>query len=771
MKTLKATIKQSNIQKEKLERKAYYPAVFLMSMLFANAQILGSIAPFSLALIAGLPQGLCLTAFLGSVIGYVCFGGMVHNLSYMIALIAVLTIKIFSSAFKRLSKSILFNCIMCGAVSLITGMLWVLTLNRTVANIALTIAESFMAGAMTYFCATAYKVVRTKKSLITLKQTEISSILIVLSVMLLSLYGLDTGYFNVGRVLGILLTLALIQSKGVVGGVTGGIITAVCSVVYNNTLFTSAAIVVLAAFFAGLMKPLGKISQIAMFVVASTAFSIVSGADETVVFQMLDVFLATVIFAVIPNSILSKIALFSVETEKRAKITVEAVNKSVAAKLSIASGAIDDLSHSVKKVSKRMESISAQNIATVYTRTADTVCVKCGYRLLCWEDAYNDTMKALNSFTKLLRTNGEVTTADMPFELKSRCCKPTQLIASINKNYNTFVNKEKLSRRISESRSIAIEQFDGIADMLGEISSELSEVVKYDEKSKLKVKKILDELGVSAYEVCCSEDKYNRMCVDIYCYENSCSNEIIADKLSDVLGREFELPSVVIAGDKTKLSFFEKAVYSIEYYAAQSAYNKNGVCGDSYEFFVDAKGYAHLILSDGMGCGNRAAVDSVMTCSLILKLIKSGFGLESALKLINASMIVKSDDESLATLDIAKFDLYMGTVSLYKAGAATTFIKRGDDAFRIDSSSLPIGIIQNISFDKFTYKISESDIVLMVSDGVLLSGEEWIESELKLCQHKSTQDIADTILREAKRRVGNSHSDDMTVVAVKITKG
>ena len=48
----------------------------------------------------------------------------------------------------------------------------------------------------------------------------------------------------------------------------------------------------------------------------------------------------------------------------------------------------------------------------------------------------------------------------------------------------------------------------------------------------------------------------------------------------------------------------------------------------------DGRGYI-MIISDGMGTGTMAAIDNTMTANLLSQLIRSGFGFECALKIIN----------------------------------------------------------------------------------------------------------------------------------------
>ena len=54
------------------------------------------------------------------------------------------------------------------------------------------------------------------------------------------------------------------------------------------------------------------------------------------------------------------------------------------------------------------------------------------------------------------------------------------------------------------------------------------------------------------------------------------------------------------------------------------------------------------------------------------KLIKSGLGFDCALQIVNSALMVKSGDESLATLDIICIDLCTGIADLMNAGAPAT---------------------------------------------------------------------------------------------------
>ena len=84
--------------------------------------------------------------------------------------------------------------------------------------------------------------------------------------------------------------------------------------------------------------------------------------------------------------------------------------------------------------------------------------------------------------------------------------------------------------------------------------------------------------------------------------------------------------------------------------------------GDSFEIFTDGVGKWYAVLSDGMGSGGRAAVDSAMALGLTSRLIRAGFGPDSVVRMVNSALMVKSGDESLSTLDMMELDLFNGKV-------------------------------------------------------------------------------------------------------------
>ena len=116
------------------------------------------------------------------------------------------------------------------------------------------------------------------------------------------------------------------------------------------------------------------------------------------------------------------------------------------------------------------------------------------------------------------------------------------------------------------------------------------------------------------------------------------------------------------------------------------------ITGDAYRSLTTDTGRFVLILSDGMGTGGNAAVDSAMTSDLLRRLLEAGVGCDAALKIVNSALLLKSGEETLATADVAAVDLFTGRAEFYKAGAAPTFLVKNGRAGYVQSDSLPAGV-------------------------------------------------------------------------------
>ena len=131
---------------------------------------------------------------------------------------------------------------------------------------------------------------------------------------------------------------------------------------------------------------------------------------------------------------------------------------------------------------------------------------------------------------------------------------------------------------------------------------------------------------------------------------------------------------------------------------------------------IGARKFA-LAISDGMGNGERAHLESKETLELLQKILQSGIDEEVAIKSIN-SLSLRTTDEIYATLDLAIVDLQDASSRFIKVGSTPSFIKRGNKVIKVQASNLPIGIIKEFDVDVVSEQLKAEDILIMMSDGV-----------------------------------------------------
>ena len=83
-----------------------------------------------------------------------------------------------------------------------------------------------------------------------------------------------------------------------------------------------------------------------------------------------------------------------------------------------------------------------------------------------------------------------------------------------------------------------------------------------------------------------------------------------------------------------------------------------------------------MCLSDGMGSGLEACQESESIVDTLEQLVEAGFTGETAARMVNSVLNLKTKNGRFSTVDISMVDLYSGMCHFLKAGAATTFIKR-----------------------------------------------------------------------------------------------
>ena len=246
----------------------------------------------------------------------------------------------------------------------------------------------------------------------------------------------------------------------------------------------------------------------------------------------------------------------------------------------------------------------------------------------------------------------------------------------------------------------------------------------------------------------------------------------LVEEVSRLCRRDMDLPEITHCRTVTMLTFGEKPLFTAEFGAAGHAAAGQSVSGDALDQFCDTSGRAQMLLCDGMGTGRAAAVDGQMAAKLTAQLLRAGFAAESAARLVNVALGLKgAEQEAGATLDLLTVDLYTGRAGLFKAGAAPSFLVRGGVPRMLDGASLPMGMLDSLVGRSTTFALDAGDWVVLVSDGALADGADWLMQQLQLCARlgHTPKQAAEAVADAAARRAGDKR-DDITVAVLAVGK-
>lgn len=435
---------------------------------------------------------------------------------------------------------------------------------------------------------------------------------------------------------------------------------------------------------------------------------------------------------------------------------------------------LSDIADTVNAVCTRQMPPKGENFDFVVEHIARTTCQTCTRRSRCWVRGYATAMDGLYQLKPTLESAGHVEVEDLPGQL-SVCIHPSDLCTAANHGYRLWRSRRQTRARATMLRTALTEQYSALAGALAQLAGRLGQAGLPDPRREAKVAQLFGELGLDALECSVTSDLAGRLTVAVTIARTRFAEEevtALAGEVSRICRRDLDTPEITHCRTVTMLSFGERPVFRAEFGAAARAARGQTVSGDALEQFCDTSGRAQMLLCDGMGTGRAAAVDGQMAARLTSQLLRAGFAAESAARLVNVALGLKSaEQESGATLDLLTIDLYTGRAGLFKAGAAPSFLVRAGVPRMLEGASLPMGVLDSLVGRSTTFGLDAGDWVVLVSDGALTDGSEWLMQQLQLCAKlgHTPQQAAQTIVDAAVRRAGEKQ-DDITVAVVRLAQ-
>lgn len=334
---------------------------------------------------------------------------------------------------------------------------------------------------------------------------------------------------------------------------------------------------------------------------------------------------------------------------------------------------------------------------------------------------------------------------------------------------------ESQSNRLSELRRNFVRQLGQVGEIITSFQSDLTERSVRAEYFEGRVSENLYRLGVVVTKAVLVKDKQERAEVYISCLTEK--DQIITGKmLAGRIGRLLSKRMVcinrgedMVTGRESRFSFVEEGQYMLTTGVVRKNRQGESLCGDNFSVSKVDVQKAVLMLSDGMGSGESAYLKSEQVVELLEQLLSAGFTRELAIELLNSFISFLAEGSISSTLDLVMIDLYTGMADFIKLGASTTFIKRKDRVECIRSTSLPVGVLEQVEFDTCARRLYDGDIIIMVSDGVLDSiifenKETYMADLIASVDTNNVQTMAERIMEDMEKMQRGCMRDDSTVL-------
>jgi len=392
-----------------------------------------------------------------------------------------------------------------------------------------------------------------------------------------------------------------------------------------------------------------------------------------------------------------------------------------------------------------------------------SLCVACHKNKVCY--GKDKTLK--NLLIKSIES--ELTEQEINY-INKECLKPSKFFEISEIFKQDYFKEYKYYLEYNNLKEALKCQMKGISNLLDNYKEKL----KLDNNININfenriIKNLLDRHQIDVLFVDSYLDLKNNMnihlCVKV-------SDHQIVYKIKDLISNEFNINlEIENVSDYSldgflKIEYKEKREFKFLHGIYQINLKEEGN-GDSYLVYEN-NNYLIYCLSDGMGSGKDAKEESRFTLKVLKSILETGMDLKNGIILMNSLLKIKNRYEMYATLDLVSINKKSLKSHFYKNGAMHSYIysfleKR---LVRINSSSLPIGIVDNISSSDYTYRLRENDILIMFSDGIKES-EETLGNFFNQIKDYNPQIIAKEI---GTRFKNNVDLDDVSVLVVKIEK-
>lgn len=741
---------------------------FLLAAVLSGVDLPGGYAPLGVAFVGASgsgADGFC--ALLGAMFGSLCFRGVTGGLRDMAAAVLVFSVS-FALFDTKAYQRVWFMPLVTGALVGVTSFVSLTAGSLTPAGTACFLTAVLLAGAAVYFDRIALSA-RDRASEDGLSQRQRVALLLFGGTLLMALARVTIlEGLSVGRGIAALAVLC----AGFLGGLGAGAAVGVCAGLAMDLAADSALYCVafgFAGLFSGTFRRQGRLFSALAFVLADGVVALwlwdaASGAPDL----LYEVFIASVVFLTLPERVFRSLAarLLPMEgggSDRRRGYVKERLEATAQAFQTV----YEDL-----RTSFLPGRDQGENPARVFDRAADRVCSRCPLRDACWQRDYQATAGALNDGLPAMLERGKCLPGDLPPWFTSRCIHIKELLEAANGELAALLYRRRYQSRLRESRAAVCRQYGELSRVLGEAAMELSRELTPDPVRERRLRQYLAVREIEG-ETAVFFDEHGRLRAEVLAREGQAlTNEETRRTLSRLFNLELRPAQTRPERGRTRVAFNQAEPLAVTAGVAARKRDGETVSGDSGAWFKGEDGVLWLLLCDGMGSGPEAGRESDLAIRLLEKFLRAGMAPEAALKTLNSALALRGEAEGgFTTVDLCRLDLFTGEGTVYKFGAAPTYLNKKGTVVRITGTALPAGLTAGGQPDPDVtpFHLEPGDCILMVTDGVT-DGEEdrWLRGMLGSFNGASPKELARELLEESTAHAASP--DDRTVIVLQVCR-
>ena len=777
---------------KKKDKQVLNTAIILISCFFmGRAYIFDFMAPFGIAFYTALlsRQKGRLAAFTAILAGMLSahVGGFI--LKYVAAMILIFFTYNILAMFRAGHKKFLL-AFMSAAILMLVNLIYkkialasVLTYDYLLASF-----ESTIVFALVHVFNNVLSVILDAKRRRILSNEEMISMGIFTTFLIVGMWDISIYSFSLRNILSVLFILIAAHIGGIGLGATMGLLMGlVLSMVSSPDPILIAGLGI-CGLIAGTFRSLGKIFTGLIFLLANAFMSFYISQSTLTILAFQEILISIGLLILIPQKALSALGQFLDHSLKRfaeQNFYINRMQELTVGRLSEFSKVFGELSSAFSQISHRRQAGQDQ-IAKLFDIISSQVCSSCALYGSCWGRGFCVTYNQMFDIVNEMEAKGSLEKKDIKGDLSKKCIHLDKLLEAIHQVYGLYRSNLRWKAKIEECRQLVAQQLEGVSGVMKQLAQDLDITIEFKKDLEEAITIELDKAGIRVREVLVIQKPNDSMEVNID--KSSCSGRRDCTRkiqriVSRIIGREMmpsQLPCTVLSKGECSLKLVEAMEFQVTTGVARKAGQASGICGDSYSFNGLAHGKYMLALSDGMGIGSKAADESRVVISLLENFLEAGFDLDTTIRTINSTLLLRSQDEIFATADLCLLDLVTGKADFVKIGAVSTFIKRGDYVEVVKASSLPIGILDSIQLEKASLRLKDEDTIIMITDGVLDNSskgekaEDWLIEVMDSLDTRNPQEMADYIMEAVlalkDHKKGKALGDDMTVMVTRVWK-